>query len=308
MGLFMKKLSSESILCLKEALVHIYWRKKDIRTFIYHTIKNNAIVTTIDWENSTKEVSVSVLIDRMVHRYDIYENDLFALFDTVSHFNTFSHLEKWEDGPLKVKNAKDAVAALKKQASGYFQLKEEEERAKQRKEAFERMQKDKDCARDKQKTIKERFLNVSSIANPANRGFAFEKFLSDLFEYYDLDPRRSFKIEGEQIDGAFTFENTDYLVEAKWQQELINNGDLHKFAGKISNKLKTTMGLFISFNGFSPNVDSAGIKSMILMDGADLMAVLDERIDLNELLQRKRRHASETGNIYFRINDILKNI
>lgn len=44
---------------------------------------------------------------------------------------------------------------------------------------------------------------------------------------------------------------------------------------------------------------------MFLMDGADLMAVLDQRIELPELLRRKRREASQTGNIYLRVQDIL---
>jgi len=67
------------------------------------------------------------------------------------------------------------------------------------------------------------------------------------------------------------------------------------------------MGLFISFTGFSNEsleVQAPGIKSMILMDGNDLMAVLDERIDLPELMYRKRRHASETGNIYLKVSEI----
>jgi len=41
------------------------------------------------------------------------------------------------------------------------------------------------------------------------------------------------------------------------------------------------------------------------MDGSDLMAVLDKKIDLTYLIYRKRRHASETGNIYLRINELL---
>jgi len=83
----MKKFSAESIISLKEALTHIYWKRKDIKTFIYHAIENKVIITTIDWENSTKEESISVLIDRMTQRYDIYRNDLLALFDAVLHFN-----------------------------------------------------------------------------------------------------------------------------------------------------------------------------------------------------------------------------
>jgi hypothetical protein len=44
---------------------------------------------------------------------------------------------------------------------------------------------------------------------------------------------------------------------------------------------------------------------MLLMDGSDLMAVLEGRIDLIQLLLRKRREASQTGNIYLRIHEML---
>lgn len=244
----------------------------------------------------------------MVQKLDIYHGDLLKLFDAVLHFKDFSHLKKWEDSDIKIRNAKNAVESLRKHAEGYFQLQEEKERAEQRKKSFEMIQREKEVARAKLWQIKNSFMYLSTLQNPIDKGYAFEAFLNDLFEFYELDPRRSFKISGEQIDGAFTFENIDYIVEAKWQNDLINAGELYKFAGKISGKLKITLGLFIAYNGYSSEaltVDAPGIKSMILMDGADLMAVLDERIDLTELLYRKRRHASETGNIYLKVNDIL---
>jgi hypothetical protein len=42
---------------------------------------------------------------------------------------------------------------------------------------------------------------------------------------------------------------------------------------------------------------------MILMDGEDLYAILEARITLPEILHRKRRHASQTGDIYLRVRD-----
>ena len=71
----MKTFSPEAILALKEALTHIYWKRKDIKTFIYHTLKNKMIVTTIDFESSTKEKSVSILIDRMDARLELMSTD-----------------------------------------------------------------------------------------------------------------------------------------------------------------------------------------------------------------------------------------
>jgi hypothetical protein len=43
----------------------------------------------------------------------------------------------------------------------------------------------------------------------------------------------------------------------------------------------------------------------MLMDGADLYAVLDERIDLRELLRRKRRETSMTGRVLLTAAEIL---
>ncbi|MBP8994205.1 MAG: restriction endonuclease [Bacteroidales bacterium] len=131
--------------------------------------------------------------------------------------------------------------------------------------------------------------------------------LNELFQLFDLLPKAAFKIVGEQIDGSFTFDNDDYLLEAKWQTSLVNAGDLYKFGGIISGKLKNTLGLFISLDGFSSECTDTGsniVKSMILMDGQDLMMVLDGRIRLNEMLFIKTRHASDTGEIYYRISGI----
>ncbi|WP_321186323.1 hypothetical protein [Rhizobium sp. SJZ105] len=61
-----------------------------------------------------------------------------------------------------------------------------------------------------------RLLDLAGLA-PQARGFAFESFLTDLFQSYGLAPRGSFRPrEGEQIDGSFELDNDTYLVEAKW--------------------------------------------------------------------------------------------
>ncbi len=298
----MKKFSPNAIQALKEALTHIYWRKKDLRSFVYHTVENKKIIPTIDWENNYKHESASQLVDRMVARDDIYHDDLLALFDAVMHMNDFSHLKQWDDPDSKIQKANSAVKALRTHAKGYFTLKEENERAKQRQASYQAMVDEKLSNQRKIAELKNDFFCVSVEENPQKRGYMFEKFLNELFLCFDLDPKKSFKIVGEQIDGAFTFDNQDYLLEAKWQKNLIQAGDLYDFGGKIAGKFKIALGLFISINGFSPEstkVDSPVVKSMILMDGADLIAVLENRISLKNMLFRKRRHAAEKGEIYF---------
>jgi restriction endonuclease Mrr len=297
----MHEFSSVAIQALKEALTHIYWRKKDLRSFVYHAIDNKPIVAAIDWTNNTKRESVSVMVDRMTQRLDIYENDLLKLFDATMHFDDFSHLEYWDEAERKIQRAKKAVEAVRQHSSGYFSLKEEKQRADERRKAHEALIRERLSREQKIGELRNDFYEIATEQNAQRRGYLFERFLNELFQLFDLEPKGSFKLTGEQIDGAFTFEHQDYLLEAKWQQGPTQAGDLYDFGGKISGKLKVALGLFISFNGFSSEsleVNSPVIKSMILMDGADLMAVLDQRIGLTEMLFRKRRHAVEKGEIF----------
>jgi len=81
-------------------------------------------------------------------------------------------------------------------------------------------------------------MEIATSSDAPKRGYGLEKLLNELFTLFDLDPKASFKITGEQIDGAFTFKDDDYLLEAKWQKELVNAGDLYKFAGVINGKRK----------------------------------------------------------------------
>jgi len=164
------------------------------------------------------------------------------------------------------------------------------------------------AVRAKLEELTKEYFELLSSREPQQRGYRLEEIMRELFELFDLDPRASFRIVGEQIDGAFTFDDTDYLFEGKWQQEPIAAADLDVLAGKLARRLDNTLGLFLAVNGFSEDgvkAHASGRRLMLLMDGSHLMAVLEGRIDLIQLLLRMRREASQTGNIYLRIHEIL---
>jgi len=303
-----KKFSPAAVTALKDALVNIYWKKQDLRNFISLTIKNSTILLTIDWDNNRKYESVNELIDRMVQRRDIFENDLFELLKETANMDDFSHLKQWDDADIKIKKAKESVTILRRHTSGYFVIEQEKKDSEVRhKKLNENVFKIK-IKEDRVNDLKNKFMILATEQNAQKRGRELESFLNELFTLFDLEPKRSFALKDEQIDGAFTFENSDYLLEAKWQQKPVETGDLKKFAGTLSSKLKNTLGLFISIDGFSQGARELSgqvATGIILMDGMDLNAVLDGRIDLHHLLFRKRRHAAETGEIYYPVNKIL---
>ena len=142
---------------------------------------------------------------------------------------------------------------------------------------------------------------------PQPRGYAFEKFLKRLFDAYGLEARDAFKLRGEQIDGSFQLSSEIYLLEAKWQSPLCGVEDLHAFQGKVEQKAAWTRGLFISNSGFSPDGLAAfgRGKRVVCVDGFDLYEVLSRNLSLALVLNRKVRHAAETGVLFARVRDLF---
>lgn len=296
--------SAELLLALKEALSSIYWTKNDLRFFVQNTISHHEVVSYVDW-SQTKYESCSQLIDFMSKRQKIYKDDIFSLINKIVQMKDFSHLRHWENGEELIKRAKESVSRLERLSKQHLSDFNEQLTVQQnRKNNQERLLKTLDYQK-KLDSFKKRFNEIVKEP-PQQRGYSLERFLTDLFSFFDLAPRGAFKIKGEQIDGAFTHEGTDYLLEAKWRDEPSANADLYTFAGKIDGKLKNTLGVFISMSGYSKDAlesNSHANKSMILLDGADLVMVLENRISLPDMIRLKRRHASETGEIMFRIVD-----
>lgn len=142
---------------------------------------------------------------------------------------------------------------------------------------------------------------------PHPRGIAFEKFLKELFDAYGLAAREAFRLRGEQIDGSFLLGAETYLLEAKWHGEPIGNGELHAFHGKVEQKAAWTRGLFISYSGFTEvGLHAFGRgKRVICMEGLDLYDALAREIPMNHVLERKVRHAAETGEPFVRVRDLF---
>ena len=102
--------------------------------------------------------------------------------------------------------------------------------------------------------------------DPQARGYAFEKFLKQLFDGFGLQARDAFRLQGEQIDGSFVLGNDTYLLDFR-----CGHGD----------------------------DDDGGLLPLKLVDGADLRALRQELLeevhlqiigsDDQNILKRQRR-------------------
>lgn len=147
---------------------------------------------------------------------------------------------------------------------------------------------------------------------PNPRGFAFEKFLDDVFATFDLAPRRSFRLVGEQIDGSFHLAHETYLLEAKWQDPQIGNRELQAFAGTVRTKSSWARGLYVSYSGFTEDGLSAfgrgDATRIICLDELELWHIVTNKLDLAAVLSLKTRRAAERGRAYFPVHELFPTI
>ncbi len=153
--------------------------------------------------------------------------------------------------------------------------------------------------------LKSKLLGVSQL-EPQARGYAFEKFLKDLFDANGLAARASFRLVGEQIDGSFELAAETYLLEAKWTSPQIGATDLRSFNGKVEEKAAWSRGLFVSNSGFTPDGLAAfgRGKRVVCMDGFDLYEMLDKNLSFADVMAKKVRRAAESGNPFVRVRDL----
>ncbi|MDI1299715.1 hypothetical protein [Methylotenera sp.] len=295
-----KQISPAGVMALKEALCSVYWYKSELRGFLQLCLSNPSILNKFNWENYKRQIASDV-VDFLFQNPEKHIGDLTKICFEICKLNDFSNLKQLEDGTQKVEKARSAVERLKQLVEPHQDLAKEQDDIKKRQNQAAQKIKENKAVREKLDSIKNKYMALVSSENAQSRGFELEKTMYELFDLFDLDPKASFKNLGEQIDGAFSLEGTEYLFEAKWQKNLVNKADLAVFSDKVKTKLENTLGIFLSINGFSQDgvsAHQAGGAAIILMDGGDLMAVLEERIDFTSLLLRKKRHAAQTGGIY----------
>lgn len=165
-----------------------------------------------------------------------------------------------------------------------------------------------DAKQSQRDVLRDRFISLMEEGNAQRRGYLLETFLNDLFEYEGLEPRGSFKLVGEQIDGSFMWRARTCLVEAKWVKEPVAGADFGAFGYKIEGKTADTRGLYISINGYSTEairgMNAKGALKFVCIDGAHIMRALVTYDGLKPILERVWRHADETGESFLPVTKL----
>lgn len=205
----------------------------------------------------------------------------------------------------------ESLKKLKKSARDYDLVVEEEKskRARRTSDAEATVQR----ARDRQRRLgelKQAYIDLTISEDRQASGYGLEDLLKELFALNEIRYRKSYRAEGEQIDGSFAFGGFDYIVEVRWRKKQPSLQDLIAFKGKVDRKIESTRGIVLSVNGFRvedvQRLREAGSANLILFDGYDLTLILENRVSLIDALQAKVDKAAQEGILYYPLAELFQ--
>ena len=214
---------------------------------------------------------------------------------------TFPDLANWEDSVQKIKAAHDAVSRLSvyhSQQQEELQSEEEKEKAK---EEFRQRQVEASRSQQSLQKLTDRLTDLGKRLGEQQAGYDFQQWFYDLLDFSEIENRKPYVHAGRQIDGSLTLAGTTYLVELKFTAEQAGAPDIDIFYKKVTSKADNTMGIMVSISGYSSvaQQEASGKKTpLLLMDHSHLYLVLGGIMGLGDVVERIRRHASQTSEAY----------
>jgi hypothetical protein len=297
----MQRISAQAYQALRDALPAIMWHKRALESFLRDALRGHTdLLAGLDFNGATKRETADALINRLAADERSYQQttiDLMLDVAAMTQFPDVAKIKEPDNRALRLQEAQDAVGRLRTVTARHREEAAAREQSAGAREAEAARQAGIKQFADELNALRDRYIAMHSSADPHKRGTDFEVLLTDLFHLFDMEPRLSYNLAHEQIDGALSFDTDDYIVEARWRQQPTGREHLDVFKSKVERKGRNALGIFVSVNAFTSDAlaQYGSSSPFVVFTGDDLFMVFDGRIRLDDLLRAKKRHVNETG-------------
>ena len=282
-----------------EACLKSFWRKNALAKFLRQCgISENFLGS---W---APDESKRGLLDRLFAKLPNSDDGRSALMRMAKYLmeqKSFPDLKNWEDSESKIKEAHEAVSRLRQ----YHQKQEEqiqsEEKKQKVKEEFIKRQQEVTRSQQSIQKLSDQLNQLGQKIGTQEAGYEFQDWFYSLLDFSEITNRKPYVHSGRQIDGSLTISETTYLVELKFTAEQAGATDIDTFYKKVTSKADNTMGVMVSISGYSSvaKKEASGDRTpLLLLDHNHLYLVLGGIMGLADVINRIRRHASQTGEAY----------
>lgn len=287
-----------------DACLKSFWRKKALSKFLRQSGVAETFISTWGTEESKRDFLDRLFVE--LPKSDRGRSGLLRMSTFLMDQESFPDLQGWEDSTQKIKAANDAVSKLRVYHSKQqVELQSVEETLKAKQEFAKRQQ---EVTRSQQtlQKLNDRLNELGRELGSQEAGYRFQDWFYDLLDFSEIPNRKPYVHNGRQIDGSVTVSGTTYLVELKFTAEQAGAVDIDTFHKKVTTKADNTMGIMVSISGYSSvaQQEASGERTpLLLLDHGHIYLVLGGIMGLGEVVDRVRRHASQTGEAYLPASD-----
>ena len=298
-------LSPYFIELVSEAALRSYWRRRSLATFLRRSGIKPEFLGTWDKDESKRDLLARLF--PILERTEAGVRTIRKIANFLADQTSFPDLLGWDDSAEKITAAKDAVAELKE----YLRKAASDEAAERAiVEARKRAQVAREEATRRTNSLEkltERLNALGTKLGTQQAGYDFERWFYDLTDFFELVCRRPYVNKGRQIDGSVTVDGTTYLVELKFTSGQTDGPAIDSFFKRVHGVADNTMGVMVSISGYTKVAiqEASGPRTpLLLLDHGHLYLVLTGMMTLQELINRLRRHSSQTGQAYLSPADV----
>lgn len=291
-----KRLAGSFINLVYEAAARSFHRRKALSRFLRQAGISERFLAT--W---TSDESKRDLLDRLFAALPSQSKGdelILKMAQDLAAQVAFPDLRGWENSDEMIETATAAVGALRKASAAIdAQVVSERERLEAQ-VRFQSLQAERARSRSSLEVLDLRLKELALELGSQAAGYAFQDWFYDLMDFFEVQYRRPYVTDGRQIDGSITIAGTTYLVETKFTTKQAGGPDIDVFYKKVTDKADNTMGVMVSISGYSgPAIAGASGRRtpLLLMDYRHLYFALGGSATFAEIVERIRRHASQTG-------------
>jgi hypothetical protein len=305
--ILVKKLTPDLKNAIKDCLFSLFYRKQDLIEFFKSCNLTKGDLHNTDI-NQTKSQIIDGVFSNFLERPDHGSVQVRSIIEGVLNWSDFSSY--WfANETLDKKIAQEKIENLKK----LLGEKTKQDELLEKREEREAQQNQVITKRKTLEDLNQKFSELCKMSDATQaRGYALEKLLVELFEYFEIEVESGFRLKGEQIDGSFNFLGDNYIFEAKWQEQVSANNHLYAFAYKIESNTLYPRGIFLSINGYSKEaiqrITHNKKPQLVLLDAGDLLFILEGRMKLDALLKLKIKEAQTKGEIYVNAFNLISSM
>lgn len=288
---------------LVDTIPLLFRGKKDVLIFFKGTGVNEKDMLDLiervdkDRQNITKYEIVKEILVRINEKGETTLRERREILKRVTEFEDFSSC--WPGDQLKAKGLVSEIRRVVNVKDSFARMRGERESERQKHiQENERKIALLNEQNAKLAKIKKDFSSLFSEANPQKRGKVLEDILNRLFKVNNILIREAFTRVGstgegvvEQIDGVIEIDGEIYLVEMKWWDKPLGNGEVSQHLVRVFTR-QCARGILISYSGYtSPAIttckESLSQMVIVLCTLQEIMGILDGDGNLKELLKQK---------------------